>query len=68
MAISEDGGLVTVHGKDGAESGGMRISENGGSVSVFGKGNSDSRAIMGVNEYGNGAVSTWDKNGYRLEL
>ena len=24
------------------------------------------RASMGVNEYGNGAVDTWDKNGYRL--
>ena len=66
MAISEDGGLVTVHGKDGAERAGMRISENGGSVSVFGKGNSASRAMLGVNEYGNGAVSTWDKNGYRF--
>ena len=22
------------------------------------------KAFMGVNEYGNGAVSTWDKNGY----
>lgn len=24
------------------------------------------RAVMGVTHYGNGAVSTWDKNGYRL--
>ena len=31
----------------------------------FGKGNSKSRAAMGVTAYGNGAVSTWDKNGYR---
>ena len=24
--------------------------------------------IMGVNEYGNGAVSKWDKNGHRLAV
>ena len=23
------------------------------------------RALMGVNEYGNGVVATWDRNGYR---
>ena len=37
-----------------------------GLFNVYGKGNTDSRAVMGVNEYGNGVVSTWDKNGDRL--
>ena len=44
----------------------LAISEHGGSVRVFGKGDGKSRAITTVNEYGNGAISTWDKNGYRL--
>ena len=29
------------------------------------KGKGDGAAVMAINEYGNGAVSTWDKNGYR---
>ena len=36
----------------------------GGRVDVFNK-QGKNRAVMSVNEYGNGAVSTWDKNGYR---
>ena len=67
MESDENGGLVTVRGKDGERSAQMAINENGGAVSVHGRGNTDSRAVMGVNEYGNGAVNTWDKNGYRLE-
>ena len=43
---------------------GVRIRRR--SACVFGRGNIYSRAKMGVNEYGNGAVSTWDKNSYRL--
>ena len=39
------------------------IDQYGGFVNV--KGRSKGYAIMGINEYGNGAVSTWDKNGYR---
>ena len=42
----------------------LSIDENGGRVDVYddlGK----NRAVMGVNQYGNGTVSTWDKNGYR---
>ena len=43
--------------------------DNGGSVNVYNwtRGYSESnllRASMGVNQYRNGAVSTWDKNGY----
>ena len=38
--------------------------EYGGRVDVFNK-RGENRAVMSVNKYGNGAVSTWDKNGYR---
>ena len=43
----------------------LEFDEHGGRVHVFGKGKNMS-AVMGVNEYGSGAISTWDKNGYRL--
>ena len=43
----------------------MDVDEHGGNVYVYGKGDDTSRVAMDVNEYGNGAVSTWDKNGYR---
>ena len=66
MNIYKNGGSVYVHRKDGGGMARMEIDEDGGSVYVHGKGNSVRRAVMGVNEYGNGAVSTWDKNGYRL--
>ena len=66
MAITENGGAVRVYGNDGERSAQMAINEDGGAVRVYGKGNTGSRAGMGVDEYGNGAVSTWDKNGYRL--
>ena len=44
--------------------------DNGGSVNVYNwtRGYSEQnllRATMALNRYGNGAVSTWDKNGYR---
>lgn len=62
--VSEQGGVVIADGEGGhAELG---VNQYGGRVGVFGKGSSDTtRAVIGVNEYGNGAVSTWDKNGYR---
>ena len=46
----------------------MEVDEHGGRVNVYGKGkdNDTTRAVICVNEYGNGAVGTWDKNGYRL--
>lgn len=44
----------------------LSITEHGGNVAVFGKGSKQARATMVVNEYGNGAVSTWNKTGYRL--
>ncbi len=43
----------------------LGTTEHGGRIDVFNK-QGKNRAAMSVNEYGNGAVSTWDKNGYRL--
>ena len=40
----------------------MTIGEHGGRITVGHNGNKH-RAGMGVNEYGNGVVSTWDTNG-----
>lgn len=43
----------------------MSTDEYGGRVDVFNK-QGKNHAVMGINEYGNGAVSTRDKNGYHL--
>ena len=63
LTIHEHGGQVAVAGKDGKMYGALAIIEHGGYIQVYGKG--EGAAAMGINEYGNGAVSTWDKNGYR---
>ena len=55
------GGYVTVHDRKSGVS--LKTDEHGGLVEVRGGG--EGQAVMGINEYGNGAVSTWDKNGYR---
>ena len=39
------------------------VDKNGGYVSTHGR--SKGTATMGINKYGNGDVSTYDKNGYR---
>ena len=59
--VDEGGGLVFVQGKGGTAL--LAVTEHGGRVHLQGKG--EGKAAMGINEYGNGAVSTWDKNGYR---
>ena len=63
---NEHGGRVAVAGKNGGRAwiGG---DEHGGTIAVYGNGSSKGQAGMGVNECGNGAVNTWDKNGYRLK-
>lgn len=61
-------GLVSVDRFDDWETlGGVHLSvnENGGMLDVLGKAKDKSRVTVEINEYGNGAVSTWDKNGYR---
>ena len=77
MAIESHGGAVWVSGKGGSAE--MGTDEHGGRVDVFNRNKqfnhqaviSDNnrlfnhRATMSVNAFGNGAVSTWDKNGYR---
>ena len=64
VSISEHGGYVSVDGKDRTSRVEVGISEHGGKVFAYGKG--ESQVAIAINEYGNGAVSTWDKNGYRL--
>ena len=61
------GGMVNVFGSGMADGVRLSVNKDGGIVSVFGKEDGKSLAAMGVNEYGSGAVSTWDKNGYRLK-
>ena len=62
MSITEHGGNVSVSGKDGG-SAEMRTDEHGGVVGVFNN-QGKPQAAMGVDSFGNGAVYTWDRNGY----
>ena len=63
LGVDEHGGGVSAFGKDGQLAAMLAAKEHGGHVHVNGKG--EGVAAMSINEYGNGAVSTWDKNGYR---
>ena len=47
----------------GAQALELRAVEHGRHVVARGKG--EGMAMMSITEYGNGAVSTWDKNGHR---
>ena len=70
MDVDENGGHMHVAGKDDKSMVELSVNEHGGRIDVFGRGNKEtgaSRASMGVNAYGYGAVSTWDKNGYLLK-
>ena len=62
------GSIAISDGDDGAKDyyGLVRIGidKHGGYVVSSGKGKSKGRAGMGINEKGNGAVSTYDKKGY----
>ena len=66
MTVDEHGGVINVHGEDGSAGVEMRTSEYGGHVGVLGKRDTNPRVAINVNEFGHGAVGTWDKNGYRL--
>ncbi len=63
----EYGATVSVYGRNGPSDGMVRISvaEHGGIVSVYGEGKS--QIAMGINEHGNPAIGSWDKNGFRLK-
>ena len=63
LGIDEHGGSVYTFDKAGKLRASLSITEHGGHVQVKGKG--EGAAVMSINEYGNGGVSTWDKNGYR---
>ena len=63
MCTGEHGGFVSAQGNQG-EMAAMDTSEHGGCVQVRDN-QGKAGAKMSVNAYGNGAVSTWDKNGYR---
>ena len=58
-------GVVAVFDAEGALASAMGADQNGGKVIVYGKGNLKSQAVLGINQDGNGAVSTRDKNGDR---
>ena len=65
------GSLVTVDGEqvvDTQTSGALLgVGEYGGQLEVYGKGTDHrARAGVGVNKYGHGTLSTWDKNGYSI--
>ena len=66
MDFSEYGGRIVAGGRDNSGLAQMGVAKGGGWISVSGVGDSEAKAVMSVNEYGNGAVSTWDTNGYRL--
>ena len=66
----DEGGSVLVSSADSTNSTRaaiMHIDSYGGAIALYGEGSTKSRVVLGVNEYGNGAVSTWDKNSYRLK-
>ena len=64
LSHEDVGNSLTICNKQGEEVVMLHSTEYGGRVDVLNN-QAKPRAVMGVNEYGNGAVSTWDKNGYR---
>ena len=57
----EHGGRVYVYGKNRIPipKVSLGVTEHGGYIQVKGKG----EAVMSINEHGNGAITTWDKDG-----
>ena len=63
---SEGGNWVSVFNKQTKTAVDLSHTEYGGRVDVWGNvGNHNPRAMMDINEHGNGVVATWDKNGNR---
>jgi hypothetical protein len=58
-------GAVGVFDTEGVLASAMGVDPNGGKVVVYGKGELKSQAVLGINQNGNGTVSTRDKNGDR---
>ena len=63
LGFGEHGGWLGVSDGDDKSHAGLAIDEHGGQVQAFGRGKG--KAAMGINEHGTGAMSTWDKYGYR---
>ena len=67
LVIDEHGGRVDIRSsREPSTFAQMCIEENGAAIILYGRGGAGS-VQMGINEYGSGVVSTWDKNGYRLK-
>ena len=65
-ADNPQGGEIAIVGEDGSTVAKLASGDYGGRLVIFGKQGGTSRALVGVNEYGNGVVNTWDKRGYRF--
>ena len=77
MSANTSGGIVTIRDNDLRKMAQLKADKHGGRVDVFGieslsglvelLGNDSqrSRATIGVNRYGDGAIATWDKHGNR---
>ena len=68
MAIlsgGEDGGFVELSKPSHKTQAKLHINEWGGRLQLNGKG--EGAVLLGINEYGYGVVSTYDKNGYHLK-
>ena len=59
--VDEHGGDVVAYDNGGEPAVSLGVRERRGHVYTYGRGKG--AAAMGINQYGNGAVSAWDKNG-----
>ena len=65
IGVDENGGQIVVHHKDGKSRVAMWSAKDGGQLVVYGN-DGKPRGDIGVNEYGKGEISTWDRKGNRL--
>ena len=63
LGVNDQGGEVIVNGKNRGSQVRLIVTESGGHLQVNGMGKG--AAAMRINEYGDGDVTTWDKNGNR---
>ena len=60
---TEHGGYVKIEGKNKESTAILTGGGHGGLLSLEGKG--EGKVVIGFDDYGNGGISTWDKNGNR---
>ena len=65
LGVVGEKGFVALFDAEGALTSAMGADKYGGRVAVYGKGELKSQAVLGINQNGNGTVSTRDKNGDR---